>query len=96
MNPFGQYDHDHTQNPGPSPLGFVQHQPVISPVEDLLTDLDRVRYLGCLPQDWDDGRLAMWQDDHDFYIEAELPGDFSMQDLDISISSGKIFIRTRL
>lgn len=76
MSPFGPKDRHPAQPPGSSPLGFVQHRPVISPVDDLLTDLDQVRYLGYLPPNWDDGQLAMWQDDHDVYIEAELPAFF--------------------
>src|SRR3954468_5642342 len=93
MSPSGPKGRHRAQNPGASPLGVVRHQPVISPMADLMTDLDRVRYSGCLPPDWDERRLAVWQDDHDVYIEAELPAAFSNGELDISIISGKIFVR---
>jgi len=47
---------------------------------------------GPLAQAWTGAPIAMWQDDDNVYIEAELPG-VSDKDVDVTVHNGMLFIR---
>ncbi len=93
MNPYGPQTRHEVLDMESPPLGIVQHQHLIGPVEDLVLDLDRVRYSGGLPPEWPEGRLEMWQDDDDIYFEARLPEGLTDIDADICIKNGILFMR---
>jgi len=47
---------------------------------------------GPFAQAWTGSPIAMWQDDDNVYIEAELPG-VADKDVDVTVHNGMLFIR---
>lgn len=47
---------------------------------------------GFLNQAWARFPLAMWQDEDNIYVEAELPG-VAEQDVDVTVHNGQLFVR---
>lgn len=70
----------------------VRYQPVISPLSELMTDLDRVRYGGLLTPDLDDGHFDVWQDEQHIYLQAEIQ-NLNDKYVDICINNKFIYIR---
>lgn len=47
---------------------------------------------GFLNQAWGRSPLAMWQDDDNIYVEAELPG-VAEQDVEVIVHNGQLLVR---
>ena len=92
MNPLNP--NDRLQVPGlglPSQGGDAQHQPVLGPLVDLLTDLKRIRS-DELSTSRADQSLMIWRDAQNIYLDSTLSG-FDRLDVDINVWDGKLLIR---
>jgi hypothetical protein len=91
MNPFNPKDPDGTPNHAPSSGADTRQEPVLGPLNRLLADLDRLRS-GKLPSSRGEGTFSTWQDEENFYLEANLPA-FGNLNVDLNVYDGKVFIR---
>lgn len=92
MSSFHSKDRRQADKPRASVDNGVRYQPVISPLSDLMADLDRIRYGGHLSPDSDNGHFDVWQDNDHIYVECEL-NKLKIGNFDISTNEKFIFIR---
>jgi hypothetical protein len=83
MDPLDPKDHFHG--------GDTQRQPVLGPLLDLLTDLDRIRR-GDLPPGWAKGLFGTWEGEYDIYID-KTDNNFKQFNVNINMYDGKLLIR---
>ncbi len=83
MAPLDPKDHSHG--------GDAPRQPVLEPLLDLLTDLDRIRR-GDLPPGWAKGSFGTWEGEYDIYIDR-IDDKFRQFNININVYYGKLLIR---